>query len=160
MDWDEELKEMESRRARALMMGGEEKIARKHDKGRLTAREWIDRLLDNDSFMELGLLDHSDMQGMEEKTPADSKIDGYGIIDGRTVAVMACDFTVLSSTSSRVALKKESEIRHQAAEKGLLALENWICQYRSGLIGGLLLMLLLRNLLNVRKNLKSVTINF
>ena len=118
MDWDEELKELESKRARALMMGGEEKIARKHGRGRLTAREWIDRLLDKGSFMELGLFDHSDMPGMEEKTPTDSKIDGYGSIDCRTVAVMACDFTVLSSTSSRVALKKESELRHQAAEKG------------------------------------------
>lgn len=55
---------------------------------------------------------------MEEKTPADSKIGGYGAIDGRRVVVVANDFTVLAATSSRIAGRKEGELKLTAAEKG------------------------------------------
>ncbi|WDP88451.1 MAG: carboxyl transferase [Desulfobacter sp.] len=102
-----------------LAMGGTEKIARQHDKGRYTARERIDKLLDPDSFFEVGRFAHSDMPGMEEKTPADSKIAGYGKIHGRQVAVTANDFTVMAATSSRIAGKKEYQIKTYGAAKGL-----------------------------------------
>jgi hypothetical protein len=59
-------------------MGGPGKIRKQHDQGKLTARERIDRLLDPDSFLEIGILNHSDVPGMEDKTPADSKVAGYG----------------------------------------------------------------------------------
>ena len=64
------------------------------------------------------MLNHSDMPGMEDKTPADSKIAGYGKIDGRTVAILANDFTVMAATSSRVAGRKEGDIKHAAVQKG------------------------------------------
>ena len=53
------LEEYEKKRTKALQMGGPEKVKKQHDKGRLTARERIDRLLDPGSFMEMGLFAHS-----------------------------------------------------------------------------------------------------
>jgi len=118
MPFENEMAELEGRKRLALGMGGEEKIARQHAAGRFTARERIEKLLDPGSFLEIGMLNHSDMPGMEAKTPADSKIGGYGEIDGRSVVVLANDFTVLSATSSRVAGRKEAELRHGAEGKG------------------------------------------
>jgi len=91
---------------------------KQHAKGRLSVRERIDKLLDPDSFFEVGMFNHSDVDGMEEKTPADSKVGGYGKIDGRQVVVMANDFTVLAATSSRVAGRKEGELKVLAARRG------------------------------------------
>ena len=102
-----------------LSMGGQKKIDRQHDKGRYTARERISILLDTDSFFEVGRFAHSDVPGMADKTPADSKIAGYGKIDGRQVVITANDFTVLAATSSRVAGKKEYQIKKYGADKGL-----------------------------------------
>jgi len=118
MPFEKELEELRRRREKALQMGGPEKVKRQHDQGRLTARERIARLLDSDTFLEVGMFNCSDVPGMEEKTPADSKIGGYGTIDGRTVAVVANDFTVLAGTSSRVAGRKEGDIKLQAVSRG------------------------------------------
>ncbi len=110
---------LETEEKRILAMGGEAKIRLQHQKGRYTARERIDRLLDRDSFFEMGRFAHSDMPGMEIKTPADSKITGYGMIDGRKVAVSANDFTVMAATSSRIAAKKEQQLKTYASQKGI-----------------------------------------
>jgi acetyl-CoA carboxylase carboxyltransferase component len=116
--FEKELEELKHRREKALQMGGPEKVKRQHDQGRLTARERIARLLDPDTFLEVGMFNCSDVPGMEEKTPADSQIGGDGTIDGRTVAVVANDFTVLAGTSSRVAGRKEGDIKLQAVSRG------------------------------------------
>ncbi len=118
MPFEKELEELQRRKEKVLRMGGPEKIQRQHDRGKLTARERIARLLDPGSFFEVGLFNCSDVPGMEDKTPADSKIGGFGKIDGRTVAIVANDFTVLAATSSRVAGKKEGDIKHQAVRRG------------------------------------------
>ena len=118
MAFEKELDELNRRRARALEMGGAEKVKKQHDKGKLTARKRIEQLLDPGSFLEIGMFNHSDVPGMEEKTPADSKIAGYGKIDGRRVAVVSNDFTVLAATSSRVAGRKEGELKTLAARRG------------------------------------------
>jgi acetyl-CoA carboxylase carboxyltransferase component len=118
MAFGKQMQEFERRRSKALQMGGPEKIKRQHDKGRLTARERIDTLLDPGTFLEVGLFNHSDMAGMEEKTPADSKIGGYGKIDGRRVVIVSNDFTVMAATSSRVAGRKEGELKVLAAQRG------------------------------------------
>ena len=68
MTFEKELKELEERKARALQMGGTEKIEKQHARGKLTARERIDRLLDPGSFLEVGMFNHSDVPGMEDKT--------------------------------------------------------------------------------------------
>jgi acetyl-CoA carboxylase carboxyltransferase component len=119
MAFEKALGALHEKQGKVLAMGGREKIDRQHDKGRYTARERIDRLLDPGSFFEVGRFAHSDMPGMEEKTPADSKITGYGKIDGRQVAVSANDFTVMAATSSRVAGKKEHQVKQYSATKGL-----------------------------------------
>ena len=117
MAFEKELKELEKRRHKALEQGGPEKVKKQHDKGRFTARERIDRLLDAGSFMEMGIFSHSDMPGMEDKTPADGLICGYGLINGRRVAVIANDFTVLASTNARVNLKKLLAFKSQVKNK-------------------------------------------
>ena len=119
MAFEKALYSLEAKQKKALAMGGEKKILHQHAKGRYTARERIERLLDTDSFFEVGRFAHSDMPGMEEKTPADSKITGYGKIKSRQIAVSANDFTVMAATSSRVAGKKEQQIKNYAAKKGL-----------------------------------------
>ena len=86
MPFERELEELKRRAEKALEMGGPDKVKRQHDQGKLTARERIARLLDPGTFLEVGMFNCSDVPGMEEKTPADSKIAGYGKIDGRTVA--------------------------------------------------------------------------
>ncbi len=116
---DKALDILKKKQDKVLAMGGQKKIDLQHQKGRYTARERIGRLLDTDSFFEVGRFAHSDMPGMAEKTPADSKITGYGKIEGRQVAVSANDFTVMAATSSRVAGKKEQQIKNYSAAKGL-----------------------------------------
>jgi methylmalonyl-CoA decarboxylase subunit alpha len=118
MPFDEQMEQLDQKREKALAMGGRHKIDIHHAKGRMTARERIDKLLDPDSFLEVGMFNHSDVPGMEDKTPADSKIGGYGKIDGRQVVIVANDFTVLASTSSRIAGRKEGELKILAARKG------------------------------------------
>jgi acetyl-CoA carboxylase carboxyltransferase component len=118
MAFEKQMEEWARRRQQALEMGGPDKVARQHAKGRSTARERIDKLLDPHSFVEMGMLNHSDMPEMEDRTPADSKVAGFGKIDERRVIVVADDFTVLAATSSRVAGRKEGELKAKAARQG------------------------------------------
>jgi len=118
MPFKKELKELRERKARAFEMGGKEKVEKHQRKGRFTARERIEHLLDPDSFFEVGMLNHSDEPDMADKTPADGKVAGYGSIDGRRVVMLANDFTVLASTSSRVAMHKERELKIMAGLRG------------------------------------------
>ena len=111
------LQELAEKRHNALQMGGADKIKKQHARGRYTARERIDRLLDRGSFLEMGLLAHSDWPGMADKTPADGLICGYGQINGRWVAVVANDFTVLASTNARVNLKKVLQFKTQVKDR-------------------------------------------
>ncbi len=118
MPFEKEMAELHQRTTCCMAMGGAEKIQRQRAKGRWTARERIDALLDAGTFFEVGRFNHSDMPDMADKTPADGKIAGYGRVDGRQVAVISNDFTVLAATTSRVAARKESEVKIQAARRG------------------------------------------
>jgi methylmalonyl-CoA decarboxylase subunit alpha len=118
MGMKEALEELERRKAKALEMGSPDKIAQKHATGLGTARERVEKLLDPGSFFEIGLLNHSDVPGMEDKTPADGKVCGFGAIDGRTVAISADDATVLAGTGGRVGVEKEHRLIRWAGEKG------------------------------------------
>ncbi len=119
MAFEKMFEEYEARKKKTLAQGGETKIKRQHDRGRLTARERIAALVDPDSFIEFGAFCTSDMPGMEDKTPADGLICGYGLIDGRRVAVIANDFTVLASTNAPVNLKKMLLFKKQVREYGI-----------------------------------------
>lgn len=118
MAFEKLLKELSEKKKKALQQGGSEKVKRQHDRGLLTARERIERLLDPGTFVEFGLLACSDMPGMEERTPADGLITGYGLINGRQIGLIANDFTVLASSNARIYSKKAKKIREQVTENG------------------------------------------
>ena len=71
------LERLAQNRRENLEGGGKERIEVQHSLGKLTARERIEQLLDPGSFMEVGMFTHSDMPGMERKTPADGTVGGY-----------------------------------------------------------------------------------
>jgi methylmalonyl-CoA decarboxylase subunit alpha len=119
MAWEKKLADLRRRRAKALQGGGEERYERHRASGKLTARERLAYLLDENSFNEIGLLAHSDIPGEAENTPADSKITGFGKIGGHKVGVVATDFTVKAATSSRVGSKKELTISEMCEQKGM-----------------------------------------
>ena len=112
------LDELRRRKANALALGGAAKVDRIKARGALTARERITALLDAGTFLETGMLNHSDVPGMEDKTPADGKICGFGAIDGRTVAITADDPTVLAGSGGRVGSAKAMRVHQQAIDKG------------------------------------------
>ena len=105
-DYQSRVEELHARRRKNLAMGGEEKIARQHERGKLTVRERIDLLFDAGTFVELGLLaeqqpvrgQHVDAGG----TPADGVVTGHGEVDGRQVWVIAYDFTVMAGSMGAV----------------------------------------------------------
>ncbi len=89
--------------------GGEEKIKRQHDSGKLTARERIDRLFDPGTFNELDLFvrHHCTNFGMEDVTiPADGVVTGFGKVGGRTVCVFSQDFTARGGTLGEMHARK------------------------------------------------------
>lgn len=118
MAFEAQIADLKNRAQKVYAMGGGEKLSRRRAAGRYSARERIHRLLDAGTFFEVGRFAHSDVPEAAEKTPADSKITGFGRIDGRQVAVSANDFTVLAATSSRVAGRKEAELKTYAKDKG------------------------------------------
>ena len=113
------INELTQRRAKALGMGGAEKLERRRAEGVLNARERIEKLLDPGSFFESGLLATSHRPEMRDRTPADGKIAGFGKIEGRPVALMSNDFTVLGASSSVVNGKKIRHMREIANRNGM-----------------------------------------
>ena len=118
MAFEKLLEELNERKNKALQQGGPERVKKQHDRGLLTARERIERLLDPGTFVEFGLLACSDMPGMEDRTPADGLITGYGLINARQIGIVANDFSVLASSNARIYSKKAKKIRDQVTEKG------------------------------------------
>ena len=117
MGMKDAIRELYERREKARQMGGEEQVAMQHARGRLTARERIKKLLDPDSFWEIGLLNRSDIPEMYERTAADGRICGVGTIHGRRVAVVAEDRTILGGSGGRVGGDKTRDM-HVMAVKG------------------------------------------
>ncbi|HXL70725.1 MAG TPA: carboxyl transferase domain-containing protein, partial [Rhizomicrobium sp.] len=95
--------ELEARRALARAGGGEERVAAQHGRGKLTARERIELLLDPGSFEEFDMfVEHRSTEFGTEKNrvPGDGVVTGWGTINGRMVYVYAKDFTVLGGSTS------------------------------------------------------------
>ena len=95
------IEELYRKRDKIKQMGGEERIKRQHDSGKLTARERIDVLLDPGSFVEINpFVEKRNIDFGLDKVdlPADGVVTGYGTIDGRPVAVFAQDFTVMGGS--------------------------------------------------------------
>jgi acetyl-CoA carboxylase carboxyltransferase component len=114
------VEDLDERRAKAALGGGEEKIARQHEKGKLTARERIALLIDEGTFTELGIhaRPHFSQRAMEGvDAPADGVITGYGKVDGRLVAVCAYDFTVMAGSMGMTGETKVTRLRDLALTK-------------------------------------------
>jgi acetyl-CoA carboxylase carboxyltransferase component len=121
LTWMNELTaEMEERRKRIERGGGAERIKRHHEAGKLTARERLGVLLDEDSFVELGVfvrhLGGEQMEGID--APGEGVVTGYGRINGRTVFVFSQDFTVLGGSLGKMHAQKITKIMDLAAETG------------------------------------------
>jgi len=108
-------------RAQALTGGGERRVAQQHDRGKLTARERLELLVDEGSFVELDeFVTHraTDFGLAEELYLGDGVVTGYGAIDGRKVFVYAQDFTVFGGSLSEAHAEKIVKVMDLAVENG------------------------------------------
>lgn len=118
--WDEKyLRELKEKKDKARLGGGQLRIDKQHDKGKMTARERLDYLFDEGSFQEVGAFVESRFTdfGMEEKRlPGDGVIIGFGTIEGVPVYASSEDFTVLGGTLGEYHSKKIARILDMAYE--------------------------------------------
>ncbi len=115
------IEELERRRAAAREGGGERRVAAQHAKGKLTARERLDVLLDEGSFEELDMfVEHNCTDfGMETQiVPGDGVVTGSGTINGRLVFVFSQDFTVFGGSLSERHAAKICKIMDMALKVG------------------------------------------
>jgi propionyl-CoA carboxylase beta chain len=111
------LEELDKRRATARLGGGEKRIDAQHGRGKLTARERIELLLDEGSFEEFDMfVEHRCTDfGMEaQKIPGDGVVTGWGTVNGRTAYVFAKDFTVFGGSLSEAHARKITKIQDMA----------------------------------------------
>src|SRR5690606_17118328 len=116
------LADLAARREVAAVAGGQRGIDKQHSRGKMTARERIDQLLDPDSFVELDELarHRSNNFGLEKNRPyGDGVVTGYGTIDGRPVCVFAQDFTVFGGSLGEVFVEKIVKVMDMAMNTGV-----------------------------------------
>ena len=112
--------DLHGRREKAKLGGGEEKIAVQHERGKLTARERIDLLVDEGTFVEIGIHagPHFSQRSMEgREAPADGVITGWGNVDGRRCCIAAYDFTVMAGSMGVTGELKVGRLREMALQK-------------------------------------------
>jgi len=115
----EVLRELEQRRETARLGGGQKRIDAQHARGKLTARERIDLLLDEGSFEEFDMfVEHrcTDFGMEDQKIPGDGVVTGWGTVNGRIVYVFAKDFTVFGGSLSETHAKKITKIQDMALQ--------------------------------------------
>ncbi|WP_026974848.1 acyl-CoA carboxylase subunit beta [Alicyclobacillus contaminans] len=118
---EDKIYDLQDRRRRVELGGGDHRILQQHEKGKLTARERIDLLLDPGTFRELNPFSATRAQyfGMDTvDAPGEGVVTGYGKIDGRTVYVFAQDFTVFGGALGEVHAQKIVNIMDLAAKNG------------------------------------------
>ena len=115
------IRQLEERRARARAGGGKARVKAQHDRGKLTARERLDLLLDPDSFEEWDMfVEHRSTEFNMDKNfvPGDGVVVGHGNINGRLVFVYSQDFTVFGGSLSETHAEKICKIMDQAIKVG------------------------------------------
>src|ERR671910_935972 len=115
------IEQLEKKRAAARLGGGIKRIDAQHAKGKLTARERIELLLDDGSFEEWDMfVEHrcADFGMQEQKIPGDGVVTGHGTINGRLVFVFSQDFTVFGGSLSEAHAEKICKIMDQALKVG------------------------------------------
>ena len=118
---EDRIEELRERREAALMPGGPGSADKQHDKGKLTARERLDILMDAGSFVETDpfTVHRSHDFGMDQrKPPGDGLVAGYGTIDGRKVFVASQDFTVFGGSMGEVVAQKVCKVMDLALQTG------------------------------------------
>lgn len=120
-DVDPRILELRARRELVHAGGGEDRIARQHAKGKLTARERLELLLDPGTFNEMDVfampLGDEDCLPVE-RIPGDGVVTGFGLVDGKTVFVYSQDFTVLGGAVGEVHSRKICRVMDQAVQNG------------------------------------------
>lgn len=119
MAYEKQIEDHARRQTSALGMGGSKKLAERAEQGVLNARERIDVLVDAGTFLETGLFATSLRPEMRERSPADGKISGIGKIEGRDVALVSNDFTVMGASSSSINSAKVGYTKKVATSRGL-----------------------------------------
>tara|TARA_B100001123_G_scaffold195948_1_gene223329 strand:- start:2155 stop:3744 length:1590 start_codon:yes stop_codon:yes gene_type:complete len=117
----DKLRDLESKRSTAMLGGGQQRVDQQHDRGKLTARERINLLLDKDSFEEIDtFVTHrsSDFGIGERQYLGDAVVTGYGEIEGRLTYIYAQDFTVFGGSLSEVVAEKICKIMDMAMKNG------------------------------------------
>ena len=116
------IQEVEKERQRLRLGGGQGEIEKQHQKGKLTARERIEKLLDPGTFHELELWAKATRTGFdvdERELPADAVAIGYGEVGGRPILVYAHDFTVSGGTQAAVQHSKVTKVMDTAVKMGI-----------------------------------------
>ena len=111
------IEELNARRAEARLGGGEKRIEAQHGRGKLTARERIELLLDDGSFEEMDMFVEHDCHefGMEDKKiPGDGVVTGWGTVNGRPIYIYAKDFTVFGGSLSKAHAQKICKVQDMA----------------------------------------------
>lgn len=116
-EWEPILRELERRREAAQAMGGEEKLQRHRDTGKLDARQRLARLFDPGTFVELGAFVGGIAAADATSVPADALVAGFGMIDGRPALAGAEDFTVLGGSIGDGAADKRYRLTQLAAQE-------------------------------------------
>ena len=119
MRHEEKMKRFYDNRQHQLGMGGEERLKKRRDAGKLTVRERIAYFFAGGTFKELGLFAHSILPEMAERTPTDGKIIGFGKVNRRLVAIAANDMTILGASSSVVNSRKLAYTKTYAKQNGM-----------------------------------------
>ncbi|HTL99275.1 MAG TPA: acyl-CoA carboxylase subunit beta, partial [Holophagaceae bacterium] len=117
MSLEQKIETLKAKHAAALAGGGEARVAKQHETGKLTARERLAALLDEGSFEELDALKVHRNEGIE-KIPGDGVVTGFGRVDGRPVAVFAQDFTVFGGSLSEAYAQKICKVMDLAMKVG------------------------------------------
>jgi acetyl-CoA/propionyl-CoA carboxylase len=115
---EEKIKRLYDLKKAAEIGGGEERVAAQHSKGKLTARERIDLLLDSRTFLEIDKYTTHRDESASQKFPGDGVITGFGRVDGRLVFLYAYDFTILGGSLGEMAGKKIVKIMEHALRVG------------------------------------------
>lgn len=117
----DKIKSLQKKRKAALLGGGEEKLKDQHGKGKLSARERLDLLLDPESFHEwdqFALHDCHNFGMQSKRAPGDGVVTGYGRVDGRLVYLFSHDFTVLGGSLGERFAQKICKIMDAAVKNG------------------------------------------
>ena len=119
MNWEQANRNLDERRQKALLGGGQSKIDKQHAGGKLTARERLELLFDQGSFVETDAFIESRIDDFDldkRRVPGDGVVTGYGYVDGRLVFAASEDFTVIGGTLGEYHSMKICRLQDMAME--------------------------------------------